>query len=94
MLSADNSALVAGAVPAAPATTVTVRILRAVMVDGCCVDVGREVTVDKYLAAQLLTSGKAERVPAPAAATALPAAPTPETKPAAKAVKEKTRAQQ
>lgn len=81
MLSAENSALVAGAsvAPATQAAGVRVRILRAVMVDGYCVDAGREITVDKYFAAQLVSANKAERLP-----------PAPEPKPAAKAAKEKT----
>ena len=88
MLSAETSALVAAAAKA-PATTaapmVTVRIVRNVMVGGFCVFAGREIEVDRNFAAQLISAGKAERITAPA---------TPEHKPAAKAAKEKTRAQQ
>ena len=49
MLTAENSGLVAGAAssPAAPPGGVVVRIVRAVMVGGYCVDVGREITVDR-----------------------------------------------
>lgn len=87
MLSADNSALVAGGAATPAGSAVTVRIVRAVMLGGRCIGPGIEVAVDRHMAAQLVTSGKAERV-------AAPAQPAPETKPAAKPAKEKPRAQQ
>ena len=89
MLSAETNAALVAAAAQAPkvraAPMVTVRIVRNVMVGGFCVFAGREIEVDTYFAGQLINAGKAERVTAPG---------TPEHKPAAKAAKEKTRAQQ
>jgi hypothetical protein len=87
MVSAETSALVAGAIraPAAAAPTVTVRVLRGVMVGGLRIEPGAEIPVERWLAAELVTAGKAERIAAPAA---------PEPKPAAKPAERKTRAEQ
>ena len=90
MLSAETSALVAGGMRApatATAPQVTVRVLRAVMVGGKRIDPGTELAVDRWFAAELLSAGKAERL-----ADAAPHPP--ELKPAAKAAKEKHRAEQ
>lgn len=95
MLSAETSALVAGgmrAPAAAQPTPVMVRVLRPVMVGGQRIEPGTDLAVDHWFAADLVTAGKAERVPAPPAA----AAPAPIPPPAAPkvAAKEKPRAQQ
>lgn len=69
MLSAaSSSGLVAGGAraPAAPASAVTVCVLRSVMVAGARVEVGAEIAVTPHLAADLVASGKAERVSAAA----------------------------
>jgi hypothetical protein len=49
------------------------------------VEPGAQIAVDKWFAAELVSAGKAERIAAPAAT---------DPKPAAKAAKEKPRAQQ
>lgn len=87
MISAETSALVAGGMRApatAPAQPVALRVLRAYMVAGQCIAAGTELRVDRWLAAELISAGKAERIDAPAS----------DTTPAAKAAKEKPRAQQ
>ena len=86
MVSAETSALVAGALrapAAAAAPAVTLRVLRGVMVAGKRIEPGAEITADKWFAAELVTAGKAERIAALSAQ---------EPTPAAKAAKEKTRA--
>lgn len=86
MLSAETSALVAGGMraPATAPAPVALRVLRAVMVAGARVEPGSEISVERWFAAELITAGKAEKIE--------PAATVPT--PAAKAAKEKTRAQQ
>ena len=86
MISAETSALVAGGMRApatAPAKPVAVRVLRAYMVAGKCINVGTELAIDRSFAASLISAGKVERIDTPA----------PEQT-AAKAAKEKPRAQQ
>lgn len=86
MISAETSALVAGGLRAPASQSpapVAVRVLRAVMLDGQRVEPGTELDVDRWLAAELITAGKAERV----TPTAPAAAPAPKPK-------EKQRAQQ
>jgi len=90
MLSAETSALVAGGgirPPAPAAPRIALRVVRAVMWGGQRVEVGGEITADRYEAAELVTAGKAERI------AAAPSAAAP-TQPAAKPPKEKPRAQQ
>lgn len=83
MLSAETSALVAGGMRApATASPVQVRVVRAVMWAGQRAEPGTVLSVDRWQAAELVTAGKAERVPAPAAAA--------QPKQAAKPQKEKT----
>jgi hypothetical protein len=86
VISAETSALVAGgmrAPAAAPAKPVAVRVLRAYMVAGKCIDVGTELAIGRAFAAELVSAGKVERIdPAVLEQTA------------AKAAKEKPRAQQ
>lgn len=89
MLSAETSALVAGAsqVPAASSPSVAVRVLRAVMVAGQRVEPGAQIAVDKWFAAELVSAGKAERIEPPVASASVPT-------PAVKAAERKPRAQQ
>jgi hypothetical protein len=85
MLSTANNALVAGgmrAPAAAPAAPLLLRVVRAVMVGGVRAEPGQTLAVDRWLAAELVSAGKAERIaPAPAA--------IPEAPPAAKPQKDK-----
>lgn len=77
MLAAAGSPLVAGmARPNAMANTVTVKVLRAFCIKGEPVKVGKEIEVDRVLAAELIGAQKAAAV-----VKAPPAAPA--TKPAA-----------
>jgi hypothetical protein len=91
MLSAETSALVAGGMRA-PATAadlpVTVRVVRPVMWGGSRQEIGTEISVHRWQAADLITAGKAERIAPQAAAATPPPAPAP------KAAKEKSRAEQ
>lgn len=92
MISAETSALVAGAqAPAARSPApVTVRLLRAVMVDGQRIEPATDLTVDRWMAADLITAGKAERVATPT----LPPSPPDSAAVAKPPAKEKSRAQQ
>ena len=89
MLSAETSALVAGAMraPAAAAPRVAVRVLRPFMWAGKRVEPGAVLEVERHLASELVNANKAERavLPPPAASTSTTAA---------KPAKEKTRAEQ
>jgi hypothetical protein len=89
MLSAESSALVAGGMRAPaprPPQLANVRITRAVMLAGAPVAVGTELALERWFAAELISAGKAEPV-APAPSQTQPP-------PAAKAAKEKSRAEQ
>jgi hypothetical protein len=77
MLSTANNALVAGgmrAPAAAPAAPLLLRVVRAVMVGGVRAEPGQTLAVDRWLAAELVSAGKAERI-APSAAAPPPPKP-------------------
>jgi len=68
-LTAKNSPLVSGGISpsrAAPAST-SVRLVRAICINGERVEVGTVLTLDRIAAVDLITAGKAERVTGPAA---------------------------
>lgn len=75
MLTAKNSALVAGGATSV-AKTIVVRILRPFLMRGERIEIGKTLEVARALGAELISAGKAERVaePPPAAAPARAAA--------------------
>jgi hypothetical protein len=85
MLTTKGSALVAGAQSAGAAALVTIRVLRSFMFQREATVVGSEIEVPVAVAAEVISSNKAERVktsaqpasstPADAAGAAAPAAP-------------------
>lgn len=89
VMKAQGSVLVQGAAAAAPLPPQWVRVVRAFMHGGKRQEPGAEIPVPSAVAAELVSNGKAARIPAPAPAEPPPAppaaaAPTPTPTPPAR----------